>query len=113
MKKVTVLYKNIETYPKGIAALSLEQLKKLSDRNWYVRFRFYDTRSLSWKLIIRKCGINYKELSLKERKEQLIALKEAIEYKLKIELWHPITNTYEDRSQEFKRETYLSTLRNM
>ena len=87
-------FKNIETFPKGIKQLTLTTLKVYQHLCWYVRFRYYHQQTSSWKLIIRKIGVNSKGLSLSERKDQLIALHDAVEFKLIYQGWNPIDNTY-------------------
>jgi integrase len=94
MKPTKNYYRNIETYPKQIGLLSLTELRSHQDEDWYVRFRFYNEGSGKWKLFIKKGGANYKDLPLAERKAQIVALKKAVEYKLGVQQWNPITNTY-------------------
>jgi integrase len=65
-----------------------------------------------WKLVIRKPDVNRKDLSLAERKAQLIALKDAVEFKLKVQQWNPLTNTY-IQPAETKTETDINVLRQM
>lgn len=90
----TRTFKNIETFPKGIKQLTQTSLKQYQHLCWYVRFRYYHHHTSSWKLIIRKVGVNTKGLPLSERKEQLIALRDAVEFKLIYQGWNPIDNTY-------------------
>lgn len=90
----TRTFKNIETFPKGIKYLTLTSLRQYQHLCWYVRFRYYHHHTSSWKLIIRKVGVNAKGLPLAERKEQLIALRDAVEFKLIYQGWNPIDNTY-------------------
>jgi integrase len=112
-KTISTLYKNIETYPKKIGLLSLSTLKNLQQKKWYVRFRFYDERDNKWKLVIRKPNVNRKDLSLAERKAQLTALKDAVEFKLKVQQWNPLTNTYIDPEKQSSKETEIEVLRQM
>jgi integrase len=65
-----------------------------SGKDWYVWFRYYDEASQKMKLIIRKGGVNYQDISQKERLAQLNALRDAIAFKLEQQDWNPITNTY-------------------
>ncbi|MBG9376978.1 hypothetical protein I5907_12095 [Panacibacter sp. DH6] len=87
-------FKNLETFPKGVKQLTLTSLKYYQHLCWYVRFRYYHPKTATWKLMIRKIGVNSKGLSLSERKKQLIALHDAVEFKLIYQGWNPIDNTY-------------------
>lgn len=95
MKPIISKFKDPSTFPPSVEALSISDLKKFQNQDWYVWFRFYDEESRKWKLVIKKGGSNYKDLSIAERKAQLIALKKAITYKLKFQKWNPLNNTYE------------------
>jgi hypothetical protein len=111
--EIKSLYKNIETFPKRIKSLSISELEQFELKDWYVRFRFYDVRNSQWKLKIKKGGVNYSGLSLKERRDLLIALEAAVKHKLKVEKWNPITNTYAASQSEIEEETDLDVLKKL
>jgi len=83
---------------------------KASGKQWYVWFRYLDFRTGKMKLIIKKGGANYLDLPAKERLAQLNALKKAIQFKLEVQGWNPITNTYPNKSN---KEIQLEKLQNL
>ena len=77
-------YRNLKTYPENLN-LSSQELEKYKDKDWYVRFRYFDERTGKWVLKIYKGGVNYTDIPTKERVAQLNALKKALLYKLEVE----------------------------
>ena len=73
---------------------------KVTGKDWYVWFRFLDEKTNTRKLIIKKCGVNNKNLPTRERIAQLNALKKAIKFKLEEQGWNPIDNTYPYKTPE-------------
>ncbi len=93
-KSILKKYKNLETFPKDLNLITPQQLEQFKCRDWYVRFRYWDERTDKWVLKIYKGGVNYRDIPTKERIAQLIALKKALQYKLDVEQWNPLTNSY-------------------
>lgn len=73
---------------------------KATGKLWYVWFRFLDQKSNQMKLVIKKGQANNSDLTTKERMLQLNALKKAIQFKLEVQGWDPITNTYPKKTPE-------------
>ncbi len=78
----------------------------------YVWFRFYDHEKGKWSNPIRRKPVLEPSCSRKDHYLELKALREAIIFKLKVQGWNPITNTYpEPEADEFDDE--LRFLRQM
>ena len=109
-------YRNLKTYPENLN-LSSQELEKYKDKDWYVRFRYFDERTGKWVLKIYKGGVNHTDIPTKERVAQLNALKKALLYKLEVEQWNPLTKTYpqeitagEMDLQKLKQMTFYQAL---
>lgn len=77
---------------------TIPQIKSSGDK-WFVWFRYREPNG-KMKLFIKKGGVNYQTLDKKERMAQLQALRKALLYKLEVQGWNPITNTYPLKSSE-------------
>jgi integrase len=77
---------------------TIPQIKSSGDK-WFVWFRYREPNG-KMKLFIKKGGVNYQTLDKKERLAQLQALRKALLYKLEVQGWNPITNTYPLKSSE-------------
>lgn len=85
---------------KAIKSNYTEPQVKAEGKNWYVWFRFLDEKTGQRKLIIKKCGVNAKDIPTRERIAILNALKKAIKFKLEKQGWNPINNTYPFKTPE-------------
>jgi integrase len=88
---------------------TLPQVKAKGEQ-WYVWFRYFNEGTNNWQLVIKKGGVNYTGLPVRERLAQLNALKKAIQFKLEHQGWNPINNSYAWKSLE---EQEISNLTNM
>lgn len=75
-----------------------------------VFFRYFNEATNKWEVIKKKRGANKKSLKQSERKALLKSLRDTLEYKLEVQGWNPITNTYPQKTAE---ELEIEQLQNM